>query len=60
MTKICRENKNKNGMALVSANPDRKTGYEDVGQRPNRFFIRRLVERHNVSLRRTAEISKGE
>ena len=47
-------------LALVSANPDRKTGYEDVGQRPNRFFIRRLVERHNVSLRRTAEISKGE
>ena len=47
-------------LALVSANPDRKTGYEDVGQRPNRFFIRRLVERHNLSLRRTAKISKGQ
>ena len=46
-------------LALVSANPDRRTGYENTGQRPNRFFIRRLVERHNISLRRTAEISKG-
>ena len=46
-------------LALVSVNPSRKTGYESTGQRPNRFFIRRLVERHNISLRRTAEISKG-
>ena len=41
-------------LALMSANPDRKTGYEENGQLPNIEFVRRLVERNNLSLRRTA------
>ena len=46
-------------LAVKTANPDRVTGYEKSGQMPNRQFVRRLVERNNISLRRTAEISKG-
>ena len=46
-------------LALKSANPDRDTGYESSGQLPNKDFVRRMVERHNLSLRRTGEISKG-
>ena len=47
-------------LALKSANPDRQTGYEETGQRPERSFVRRMVERHNMTLRRTGEISKGD
>jgi hypothetical protein len=46
-------------LALKSANPDRKTGYEETGQLPNKDYVRRMVARNNLSLRRTAEISKG-
>ena len=46
-------------LAVKEANPDRITGYEDCGQLPSRYYVRRLVERNNISLRRTAEISKG-
>ena len=46
-------------LALKSANPDRRTGYEATGQLPNKDFVRRMVARNNLSLRRTAEISKG-
>ena len=46
-------------LALKSANPDRKTGYESSGQLPNKDFVRRMVARNNLSLRRSAEISKG-
>ena len=46
-------------LAVKEANPDRVTGYEDSGQMPERSFIRRLISRHNIKLRRTAEISKG-
>ena len=46
-------------LALVRNFPGRKTGYEECGQRPNRYFVRRFIERHNISLRRSSEISKG-
>ena len=46
-------------LALKAANLDRTTGYESTGQWPDRSYVRRMVERHNMSLRRTAEISKG-
>ena len=46
-------------LALKSANPDRQTGYEETGQRPDRSFVRRMVERHYMTLSRTGEISKG-
>ena len=45
-------------LALLRRFPDRKTGYEDWGQRPNRFFLRRFVSKYNISLRRSSEISK--
>ena len=41
-------------VAITTSNPDRLTGYENCGQLPNMFFVR-----NNLSLRRTAEISKG-
>ena len=46
-------------VAITTSNPDRLTGYENCGQLPNMFFVRRLADRNNLSLRRTAEISKG-
>ena len=46
-------------LAVTKANPDRITGYEKSGQYPDKSFVRRMVARHNLSLRRTAEISKG-
>ena len=46
-------------IAMKMANPDRITGYESTGQWPDRSFVRRMVERNNLSLRRTGEISKG-
>ena len=46
-------------LAVTASNPDRVTGHEKTGQLPNKSFVRRLAERHNLSLRRTAEISKG-
>ena len=46
-------------LGIKEANPDRSTGYENTGQLPNIYFVRRLAERHNLSLRRTSEISKG-
>ena len=46
-------------LAVKKANPDRITGYEECGQLPSRYYVRRLVDRNNISLRRTAEISKG-
>lgn len=46
-------------IALTTSNPERQTGFEKTGQLPNINFVRRLAERHNLSLRRTAEISKG-
>ena len=46
-------------LALKAANPDRQTGYEETGQMPNKDYVRRMVARNNLSLRRTAEISKG-
>ena len=45
-------------LAVKKANPDRITGYEECGQLPSRYYVRRLVDRNNISLRRTAEISK--
>ena len=41
------------------SNPDRITGYEEQGQMPNISWVRRLAERHNLTLRSTMEISKG-
>ena len=46
-------------LGVKSANPDRITGYEDTAQLPNVDFCRRLALRHNLSLRRTSEITKG-
>ena len=46
-------------LAIKAANPTRNTGYEDTNQKPNRNFVRRFAERHNLSLRSSAEISKG-
>ena len=42
-------------LALKSANPDHQTGYEET----DRSFVRRMVERHNMTLRRTGEIPNG-
>ena len=41
------------------ANPTRVTGYEEQSQMPNIFMVRRLAERHSLTLRSTMEISKG-
>ena len=46
-------------LGVKEANLSRTTGYENSGQLPNIHFVRRLAERHNLSLRRTSEISKG-
>ena len=46
-------------LEVKEANPERITGYENTGQLPNIMFVRRLAERHNLTLRRTSEISKG-
>ena len=46
-------------LGVKTANPDRITGYEKTAQLPNINFCRRLAFRHNLSLRRTSEISKG-
>ena len=46
-------------LALKEANPDRQTGYEETGQLPNKDYVRRMVTRNNLSLRRTSEIFKG-
>ena len=46
-------------LAIKQANPARITSYESSNQLPHRMFVRRLAERHNLSLRRSAEISKG-
>ena len=46
-------------LEIKEANPERLTGYEGTGQLPNMNFVRRLAERHNLSLRRSSEISKG-
>ena len=45
--------------ALTTSNPERHTGFEKTGQLPNINFVRRSAEGHNLSLRRTAEFSKG-
>ena len=46
-------------LGLKIANPERMTGYEGSGQLPNVNFIRRLAERHRLTLRSSSEISKG-
>ena len=46
-------------LAVTTSNPERVTGYEKSGQLPNMSYVRRLSEKYNLSLRRTAEISKG-
>ena len=46
-------------LAVKKSNPDRITGYEQSGQLPNIQFVRRLADRHNLTLRRSSEISKG-
>ena len=46
-------------LGIKIANPNRLTGYEKSGQVPNMPFVRRLAERHNLTLRRSSEISKG-
>ena len=46
-------------LGIKIANPNRMTGYEESGQVPNMQFVRRLAERHNLTLRRSSEISKG-
>ena len=46
-------------LAIKAANPTRITRYETSNQLPNRSFVRRFAERHNFSLRSSAEISKG-
>ena len=46
-------------LGVKAANPDRITGYENTGQLPNIDFCRRLALRHNLTLRRTSEITKG-
>ena len=46
-------------LAIKAANPSRITRYESSNQLPNRHFVRRFAERHNLSLRSSAEISKG-
>ena len=46
-------------LAVTSSNPDRKTGWEDRDQLPERTWVRRFAERHNLALRSTSEISKG-
>ena len=46
-------------LGVKESNPERTTGYESTGQMPNKDFVKRLAKRHNLSLRRTSEISKG-
>ena len=41
------------------SNPNRTTGYEEQGHMPNINMVRRLADRHNLTLRSTMEISKG-
>ena len=44
---------------VTSVNPGRVTGLEKSGQLPNMSWVRRFARRHNLVLRRTAEIFKG-
>ena len=59
-------------LRVTEANPGRKTGWEEVEQLPNRSWVRRFAERHNlvlrfgmiqkninVNFRACSEISKG-
>ena len=46
-------------LGIKESSPDRITGYEKCGQLPNISYCRRLALRHNLSLRRTSEITKG-
>ena len=46
-------------IGVKEANPERITGYENTGQVPNITFVRRLADRHNLTLRKASEISKG-
>ena len=38
-------------LRVTDTNPGRKTGWEEVEQLPNRSWIRRFAERHNLVLR---------
>ena len=38
-------------LRVTDANPGRKTGWEELEQLPNRSWIRRFAERHNLVLR---------
>ena len=38
-------------LRVTEANPGRTTGWEEVEQLPNRSWVRRFAERHNLVLR---------
>ena len=46
-------------MAVTTANPTRKSGYEDQSHMHNMSYVRRFAERNLLSLRTSSEISKG-
>ena len=45
--------------AAKVSNSERVTGYENQGHMPNMNMVRRLADRHNLTLRASMEISKG-
>ena len=44
---------------LCAANPNRSSSFEECGHLPNKSFVRRFADRHNLALLRTMELSKG-
>ena len=46
-------------VSVISSNPERSSPYADNGHFPNRYFVRNLAARYNLTLRATMEISKG-
>ena len=45
-------------MAVMTANPTRKSGYEDQGHMPNMSYVRSFAERNLLSLRTSSEIKE--
>ena len=47
-------------LSIKEASPSRITGLENVAQLPSISWVRRLAEHHDLSLRKTSVISKGQ
>ena len=46
-------------LEIKKTDPERITGFEEQGQRPNISWVRRFAARNNISLRKCSVISKG-